>query len=169
MTSPHTRPGPAPVRHPFPHCAAHLFVDDQRERIETCKATVQALPVPLAVELPRPPVDARGAPVHDQGTLAAFVDALETAVSLCRRHHGALEQLGRLRSLVRDASHVNPVGMSGVGIELRRVTDALPTRADHPSDAAWIEALEHHVATEDAALRERIAGGYRAHLLASAS
>jgi len=154
---------PEPVRHPHPHTAPFLFTQGQHDRIAACRTALDALPAPLAVELPRVPTDGKGAPDHDQGRLAAFVEALEAAVDLCVRHHTALEQLQKLRELVNEASRVNP-GSCSHGGALQTVVETLPRREDHPSDAAWVEALEQHVTREDGALRERIALTYRTHL-----
>lgn len=148
----------------FPPTSAHLFTQDQHERIAACRRhleTGDAWGAPLPVKLPAPPVDRAGAPIHDQPALQAFVAALEAATALNVRHAAAHGKLAKLRKLVSEASKANPVGVEYASHELSSIHRSLPARADHVTDEAWTDALEAHVAEHTKALTARVHEAYR--------
>lgn len=94
----------------FPIHSCHLFTSSEISRLNACKAALRRAGS-LAVPLPDPPVDGKGAPDHTRAALLAYVSSFETVTATNVAVASANAAIAGLRALILRASAADPVGL----------------------------------------------------------
>jgi hypothetical protein len=157
----------------IPDTTRHLFTANEQARIHACSDALRRShrhpndpagePTPLAIPLPAPPVDAKGAPIHDRDVLGKYTADYEVAAQLNAQYDAAQAKIDDLRALVRRATASDPAGLGQlIPGRLSQALRSLPQQADYPTPAAWLTAYVPAVDKMTESLTALVREGFRA-------
>jgi hypothetical protein len=158
----------------FPNVHRHLLTSDEQLRISACNDLLRRShrnpgdpsgpPSALAIPLPAPPTDGKGAPDHNRDALTAYVASYELVAAQNAQVDAAQTKIDDLRGLVRRATAADGAG-AGQRLpgELTAGIGALPRQDDpkYATPTAWLADYVPAVDAMVASLTALVRQGFR--------